>query len=330
MKLYSPPDPAVWTGRVDATGPRDALRWHQVVRCADLGRIRLGDEGSPGGFCIVGYACDEGVARNLGRRGAARGPLEIRRRLANLPLCFPESVCLVDGGDVRRGGGSVESAQEALADVVGEVVGSCLMPVVLGGGHDLAYGHYLGLSRSLAAGTRLGVLSFDAHFDLRPLDQGANSGTSFTQIARHCEAVGRGFEYLCIGIQRSANTARLFRTADELGVEYLLARDVVDHDLDRAGRAIDRFCERVDAIYVTLCADVISSAFAPGVSASQPLGLHPETVLRLLKMVLRSGKVVAFDVAEVSPRFDNDGNTAKLAAVLVYALVDALTDPLAG
>ncbi len=56
----------------------------------------------------------------------------------------------------------------------------------------------------------------------------------------------------------------------------------------------------------------------------QPFGFHPETVLRLLKHVLASGKVVSFDFAEVSPRFDSDDHTAKLAAVFVYALVSTL------
>jgi formiminoglutamase len=46
--------------------------------------------------------------------------------------------------------------------------------------------------------------------------------------------------------------------------------------------------------------------------------------LRLLKHVLASGKIVSFDFAEVSPRFDSDDNTAKLAAVFVYALVNTL------
>ena len=68
----------------------------------------------------------------------------------------------------------------------------------------------------------------------------------------------------------------------------------------------------------------MASAFVPGVSAPQPLGMHPETVLRLLKHVLASGKVAGFDIAEVAPRFDHDGATAKVAAILVYAVVEAL------
>ena len=103
-----------------------------------------------------------------------------------------------------------------------------------------------------------------------------------------------------------------------------MAKDTNDADLAPVKQKIDAFLSGNDSIYVTICADVFSSAFAPGVSAPQPFGLQPETVLRLLKHVLNSGKVVTFDFAEVSPRFDSDDNTAKLAAVFVYALVNTL------
>lgn len=59
----------------------------------------------------------------------------------------------------------------------------------------------------------------------------------------------------------------------------------------------------------------------------QPLGLDPETVLHVVKHILASGKAVSFDVAEVSPRFDSDNNTAKVAAIFVYALVDSFLYP---
>jgi formiminoglutamase len=160
--------------------------------------------------------------------------------------------------------------------------------------------------------------------DLRPLRPGATSGTMFTQIAAECGERGTDFSYFCIGTQKSANTVSLFRIAEKLGVETVMAKDINDGDLAPVKQKIDIFLAGNDAIYVTICADVFSSAFAPGVSAPQPFGLQPETVLRLLKHVLASGKVVTFDFAEVSPRFDRDDNTAKLAAVFVYALVNAL------
>jgi formiminoglutamase len=325
LNCYSPPDPAPWTGRVDDLEDRDAFRWHQVIECLDLsvpaGQLALH---TPRGFCILGYCCDHGVELNLGRTGAARGPEAIRSQLVNLPVNFPNTVGLFDGGDILCRDGDLEGAQRALAEVVERTISSRLFPVVLGGGHDLAFGHYLGIVRQTSSSKRLGILNFDAHLDLRPLRHAATSGTMFTQIAAECREQRRDLSYFCIGAQKSANTVSLFRFAEELGVETVLARDINDFDLEPVKQKLSAFLAGIDASYVTICADVFSSAFAPGVSASQPFGLHPETVLRLLKHVLASGKVVSFDFAEVSPRFDSDDNTAKLAAVFVYALVNTL------
>ena len=66
------PDMQLWNGRVD-TGEGDrARRWHQVVRPLDDGTLP--------GIALLGFACDEGVARNQGRIGAAEGPAVLRWR----------------------------------------------------------------------------------------------------------------------------------------------------------------------------------------------------------------------------------------------------------
>ena len=305
LALYMPPDSAVWTGRVDDLEDRDAFRWHQVVELLDL--ASPADElalCSDRGFCLLGYCCDHGVELNLGRTGTARGPAAIRRQLANMPVNFPGEIGLLDGGNIHCRNADLEGAQRCLAEVVDRVLSLPLIPIVLGGGHDLAFGHYQGIRHHISSGQRLGILSFDAHLDLRPLRPAANSGTMFTQIAAGCHERGMDFSYLCVGAQKSANTVSLFRSAEELGVETVFARDVNEADLMPISRRLDSFLAGTDAVYVTICADVFSSAFAPGVSAPQPFGLHPETVMHLLKHVLSSGKVVSFDFAEVSPRFD--------------------------
>ena len=58
--------------------------------------------------------------------------------------------------------------------------------VVLGGGHDMAYGHYKGLKQYLGSESVLGIINFDAHFDLRSNQNGNNSGTPFYQIGVEC------------------------------------------------------------------------------------------------------------------------------------------------
>ncbi|MDS8610512.1 arginase family protein, partial [Streptococcus pneumoniae] len=75
-------------------------------------------------------------------------------------------------------------------------------PIVLGGGHETAYGHYLGLKSSLQPDEQLAVINLDAHFDLRPYDQtGPNSGTGFRQMADHAKEESKDFPYLILGIQ---------------------------------------------------------------------------------------------------------------------------------
>jgi len=324
LDAYTPPEMSPWEGRVDAHQPRAALRWHQVVAPLDLDDAGARSPADTRGFALIGYRCDDGIARNLGRPGAVGGPASIRQRLANLPVGFSERVALLDAGDITVVDGPVERAQAALAAAVARIRAAGLFPMVLGGGHDLAYGHFLGAIAGRPGDERLGVLNFDAHLDLRPAEESANSGTSFWQVARECARTGRPFDYLCIGVQRSANTVALFTRARELGAQIVLAGDIAEHRLDEVRAVIDRFAARTGRLIVTLDADVMSSAFCPGVSSAQPLGLDPETVVRLLKHVLARGEVVGFDVAEVSPRFDFDDNTAKVAAIMVYAVVEML------
>jgi formiminoglutamase len=321
---YAPGSPVRWDGRVDDQHDRAALRWHQVVEPLDLWSGTVPDGGR--GFCFLGYASDRGVERNLGRPGAARGPDAIRDQLSDLPVTFTDGVRLFDGGDIRCGG-DVERSQETLADAVARILGLGLFPVVLGGGHDLAFGHWCGVRRSLPCSTRLGVVNLDAHLDLRSPVAGANSGTSFAQIAERCVEWGDELCYLCLGVQRSANTVRLMQRAEDLGVDWVLADEIEPAGDDEVDGRIDAFLDRLDTVYLTVDADVMSSAFVPGVSAPQPLGLAPQTVLSLVRRVVSRGTTVSFDVAEVSPRFDDDDNSAKVAAVLIGALVEELLQP---
>ncbi len=169
----------------------------------------------------------------------------------------------------------------------------------------------------------LGIVNFDAHLDLRPYNIEGSSGTMFSQIADNCIAKEQEFAYMCLGVQTSANTISLFKKADSLGVNYIFAKDF-DDDFENNSAKVDHFISAYEHIYVTICSDLFNSASAPGVSAMQPFGMNPEVVLRILKQILVSNKVISIDIAEVSPRFDQDKRTAKLAAVIIYAIINTL------
>ncbi|WP_228538277.1 formimidoylglutamase [Nocardia sp. XZ_19_385] len=309
-----------WTGRVDGTGP-EHLRWHQAVETYT-------GTGEPGAPVFIGFASDEGVRRNKGRLGAAAGPAALRRALASMAL--PEALRAYDAGDIEVTDGNLEGGQDALATVVSAALDSGHFPIVLGGGHEVALGTYLGLARSeqRTAATRIGILNLDAHFDLRP-DPVPSSGTPFRQIAEWEQAQGTAWQYSVIGISQPSNTPVLFETADRLGVRYMLDDYCGTGNLPSVLEFVDGFLESVDQVYLTIDLDVLPAAVAPGVSAPAAYGVPLETVQAVTDHIAASGKLAVCDVAELNPALDIDNRTARTAARLLHRIATrrvAITD----
>lgn len=318
-------DSEVWNGRIDDEKDYDAFRWHQIIKPINLFETK---EKCLKGFGLLGFCCDKGVQRNLGRKGTSKAPNSIRKEMANLPCSFSQETNIYDCGNIVSKGAELEDLQEILARAAYKMLKLGLFPIILGGGHEIAYGHYLGIERYLSEqkNENLGIFNLDAHFDMRPYKNGPSSGTMFAQIADRCETQCKEFNYMVAGIQQYGNTVSLFKKADKLDVKYLMARDISRDTMFSVGQDIVRFTKKPSKIYLTLCSDVISSAYAPGVSAPQPFGLHPEIILKLIKTLIQSGKVMSFDIAEVSPRFDEDNRTSKLAAIIVFAVINSVVE----
>ncbi|MDX5481948.1 MAG: formimidoylglutamase [Hymenobacteraceae bacterium] len=318
--MYQPSLKDAWRGRIDAHDGELGHRWHQVMQFLDLSKeIPAVPEGKTA-FAFLGFCCDEGVRRNQGRIGAVSGPPTLRGAMASFAHHLPEHVLLYDAGDVICSNGHLEEAQVKLGHKIGILLQNGYRPLVLGGGHETAYGHYLGLEQETEQ-KRLGILNFDAHFDLRNYEVQPSSGTPFLQIADRLRTHGRDFIYNCIGIQEYGNTRILFETAKRLGVNYTLAGDVQPHKLTELKENLKSFLDQVDAVYMTVDLDVFAAAYAPGVSATAALGVQPDLVLELLKYVAANQKLLSFDVVELNPSYDKDNSTAKLGASLLYHVV---------
>lgn len=315
MKNYNQPQPKNWSGRVSGEG----LYLHENIVISKLD-IPL-DKKADKDFALLGYCCDAGVARNQGRAGAAKGPEAIRSQLGRMPSHLPGSVVIRDVGDINCREGQMEVAQQDLQLGVSRLLNHKIFPLVLGGGHDMAYGHYKGFQEYHGSKVRTGIINFDAHFDLRDDGKGANSGTPFYQIAKEAKQENRPFDYLCLGIRPDANDAHLYATAKGLGVHYMEREDFAMHELTSIQMVLLTFIERVDQIYVTIDLDGFSSAYAPGVSAPSPMGFAPDIVWESLKIIIDSNKLVSVDIAELNPKYDLDQRTARLAASLIHGLI---------
>lgn len=315
MPIYKKTEPNRYSGRI--SGQKRYL--HEKVEC--IGFDGLVSNSSNKIFAILGYACDEGVERNQGRIGAVNGPDAIREQLGKMANHLEDGTQLLDLGSVQCTDGNMEASQDYLSNKIGELLAANTFPVLLGGGHDIAYGHFNGIRKHLGPKKSIGIINFDAHFDLRDNLKGNNSGTPFFQIAQDCKKDGSVFKYLCLGIRQDANDGLLFKTAEALGVEYMSNTKFSMAYAKTVVRTLLDFIAQVDTLYVTIDLDGFSSAYAPGVSAPSPIGFSPNVVLESLELIIKSKKLISLDIAEMNPKYDSDNRTAKLAASLVHYVV---------
>ena len=315
LQHYDPCAQTIWQGRKDSL-PHE--RYFQQVNLVDLQQESL-TKANNHETVIIGFCSDEGIRRNEGRVGAYSGPIHLRQQLGKL-ACQNNSHFL-DVGNILCKDGNLEQAQEQLAQVVSYCHTNGFKTVVLGGGHEVAWGHFRGLTDHHS---RLGIINFDAHFDLRPIlpNQRGTSGTPFWQIAQYCGDLKKEFNYCCLGIQELANTASLFHNARINKVSYLTVDQINENNLAWQHAFLGNFLKKQDAIYLSVCLDVFNEACAPGVSAPQALGLFPWQAIPLLKYILQSGKVVSMDIAELSPPLDQEHKTARLGAMLLAKMLD--------
>lgn len=296
----------IWQGRLDG----EELLHHRIFQ-------RVKEENnydtiSTNDFVLHGFAVDEGVRRNKGRQGAKDAPDVIRKNMSNFPVIRPD-FSLLDFGNITCEDGNLENTQNELAKNVSKVLLKGGKSLVLGGGHEVTFGHYRGVKTAFQE-QKIGIINFDAHFDNRqPQDEiGASSGTGFWQIAQEGE-----INSLHIGIQRNSNTLKLFDTAHQFGMKYILADELFFENLPSIYERVNELAESVDFLYVTICMDVFNAAIAPGVSASAYNGIFADSAfMHLYRHILKNEKLIALDIAEVNPSFDIQDHTARLAASL--------------
>ena len=272
-------------------------------------RLKAGDEPQ---VVILGFPSDEGVRRNGGRPGAAEGPRTLRRALYRLApdarsAAFAALLSrTLDLGDLEVSG-DVERDQQTLGEVLSSHLSSSTFVVVLGGGHETSYGHFLGYA---TAGRSVEILNWDAHADVRELAQGkAHSGSPFRQAIEHRSGACR--RYTVAGLQPSAVAQTHLDFVEQHG-RAIWREEVSD---DTIGEV---YATAGSPTLVSFDLDAVSQAEAPGVSAPTADGLPVRLWLEAAFQAGRSPSVTSADIVELNPQFDVDGQTARLAALTVW------------
>lgn len=311
------PAPDIFTSRND---PQDK-------RVGDLLHNTPSSDNRPT-VALLGVPQDIGVQRNSGRTGAAAGPDAIRRALYKLTPytdagLVTDNVILMDIGNliVKWKGKELplEEIHKRQQEIVAYLIKQGIIPIVLGGGHDIAYPNAAGFGQA-HPNIELGVINIDPHTDVRPLIDGkmAHSGSPFRQMLEDQNLHIPQNALVEFGTQRFA--------VAQAHVEYLERHYmpvVWYHDIRQQGfrsalqTAFERATGKARPLFVSFDMDSVRSADAPGVSAPASIGFTGDELCEAAEFFGASPLTKMIDIAEVNPSYDVDGRTAKLAALVL-------------
>lgn len=162
---------------------------------------------------------------------------------------------------------------------------------------------------------RVGLLTIDAHHDLRETEGGLSNGNPVRALL---EDGLPGGNVVQVGIQPLANSPAHSEVAREAGVTVVTADDVRARGIDTVvAEALDRLSGAAETVYVDLDLDVLDRAFAPACPGARPGGLLPADVQRAARLCGEHPKVRAIDLVEVDPERDVADVTVLTAASCV-------------
>ena len=281
----------------------------------------LGNQSAPRAV-LIGFPSDRGVQINGGRPGASEAPDAIRKQLYKMtpsaeyyePFVSFITHCRDVGNLQVRG--EVEKDQQRLGSILSDYLERGVVPIVLGGGHETAFAHFLGYAE---AGTSVSIFNMDAHPDVRPLKGGsAHSGSPFRQALEH--KGGHAETYLVAGLQPHSVARNHLTYIKKKGGHYLFRDETNVTSISGMFHN-----HRSDRLMVTFDLDAVDQSQAPGVSAPCTNGLPADLWLTAAYMAGRNEKVTSFDLSELNPLHDRDRQTARLAALTIWHFILGLS-----
>ena len=243
--------------------------------------------------------------------GCRFGPDVIRDAFNNIEIFQPEfgvdleTVNINDLGNAKH---TVVAAEmlEMVENITNELKKQNKQIIILGGEHLITLGSFTCFPKDT------GYVVFDAHYDLR--DQYADIKLSHAAYLRRI-VEKRGSENIVhVG-------ARAF-VKEELA--FLMEHNVAtisDKEI-RNGNAVKLLKDitsTFDNLYLSIDLDVLDPAFAPGVGNPEAVGISSRELYDLVT-TLQNKKIVATDIVEFNPTYDN-GSTASMAAKMISTII---------
>ena len=243
--------------------------------------------------------------------GCRFGPDVIRDAFNNIEIFQSdfgvdlENVNISDLGNTKHTVVATEMIQ-VVEKITSELKKQNKQLIILGGEHLITLASYLSFPKET------GYVVFDAHYDLR--EQYADTKLSHAAYLRRI-VEKRGAENIVhVGARAFVKEELAFLKENNIAT-------ISDKNI-RNGDGIKQLKDTVstfDNLYVSVDLDVLDPAFAPGVGNPEAVGISSRELYDLI-ISLQNKKIIAADIVELNPSFDN-GSTASMAAKLISTII---------
>ena len=218
------------------------------------------------------------------------------------------STQIADHGDVAIAGLSIEQATGPITEAVSASAGRHQLTLLIGGNNAVTRPGVLGLGLPLA---HVGLITLDAHFDMRDLDQGLGNGNPVRALI---EDGLPGENIAQLGLASFANSRKMHEDALAAGNLVVTMAEVRRAGIDAAiNRALAhvRHCE---AIVIDCDIDVIDRSQLPAAPGARPGGMPVQDFFVAVRRLASEPRVRLIDLTEWDPPLDPTDLSALTAA----------------
>ena len=266
-------------------------------------------------YVVFGVPFD---ATSTFRSGARFAPMAIREASLNIETYSfrsgidIEDLSIHDAGDLHVSGKTDETLRR-IELVCRDILKSEKTPIVIGGEHTITFGAVKSIEDELA------LISFDAHLDLR--DEYLDEKLCHATFMRRINEEIKPKKIIEVGT-RAVCREELSYASESNNIKYLTSRQIMHAYPNKIVEKIKRLLKDCDKIYITVDMDVLDPAFAPAVQNPEPEGISISLLLDML-LGICDRRLVAFDIVEVAPKYDN-GITAINAAKIIFEILSRI------
>ncbi|APY12455.1 arginase [Seonamhaeicola sp. S2-3] len=288
-------------------------------------------------YVIFGIPEDVGVFANLGNTGTAKTWEATLKSLLNIQsnkynkakkvlilgyLDFSDEINQISKLDNSKKE-DLKIARDIVADIdkhvtflINQIVMAGKKPIIIGGGHNNAYGNIKGTS--LAFKKPINVVNFDAHADFRP-EEGRHSGNGFSY------AFAGGFlnKYFAFGLHENYNSDKTFTTLSKVkAVKYNTYESIeIRQELDfnaQMQRALKHVSK--DVFGIEIDCDAIENIPS---SAMTPSGFSVSKARKFVNFFGKHENAQYLHICEAAPKRKTEAQVGKLITYLITDFIKA-------